>query len=77
MSTESPEAFEEVFWMTFGEDDNDTKEKFKNYVQLINQKYYKKRYLSKNNQNIRRLEFISKIFPHSKILITFRLRFES
>tara|TARA_B100001057_G_scaffold180789_1_gene181518 strand:- start:443 stop:1417 length:975 start_codon:yes stop_codon:yes gene_type:complete len=72
VSTESPEAFEEVFWMTFGEDDNDTKEKFKNYVQLINQKYYKKRYLSKNNQNIRRVEFISKIFPHSKILITFR-----
>ena len=72
VSTESPEAFEEVFWMTFDEDDKDTKEKFKNYVQLINQKYYKKRYLSKNNQNIRRPELISKIFPHSKILIPFR-----
>ncbi len=72
VSTESPEAFEEVFWMTFGEDDKDIKEKFKNYVQLINQKYNKKRYLSKNNQNIRRVEFISKIFPNSKILITFR-----
>jgi hypothetical protein len=72
VSTESPEAFEEVFWMTFDEEDKNTKEKFKNYVQLINQKYYKKRYLSKNNQNIRRLEYISKIFPHSKILIPFR-----
>ena len=39
----------------------DTKEKFKNYAQLINQKSQKKRYLSKNNQNIRRLELISKI----------------
>ena len=41
VSTESPEAFEEVFWMTFDESDKDTKEKFKNYVQLINQKYQK------------------------------------
>jgi hypothetical protein len=72
VSTESPEAFEEVFWMTFDEDGKDTKEKFKNYVQLINHKYYKKRYLSKNNQNIRRVKLISKIFPHSKILIPFR-----
>ena len=72
VSTESPEAFEEVFWMTFDEGDKDTKDKFKNYVQLINNKYQKKRYLSKNNQNIRRVEFISKIFPYSKILIPFR-----
>jgi hypothetical protein len=72
VSTESPEAFEEVFWMTFNENDKDIKEKFKNYVQLISKKYSKKRYLSKNNQNIRRVEFISKTFPHSKILIPFR-----
>jgi hypothetical protein len=72
VSTESPEAFEEVFWMTFDEGDKDTQEKFKNYVQLINHKYQKKRYLSKNNQNIKRLELISKTFPHSKILIPFR-----
>jgi hypothetical protein len=72
VSAESPEAFEEVFWMTFDEDDKDTKEKFKNYVQLINQKYNKERYLSKNNQNIRRLELISNTFPNSKILIPFR-----
>ncbi len=72
VSTESPEAFEEVFWMTFTEIDKDTKEKFKNYVRLITHKYQKKRYLSKNNQNIRRVKLISKIFPHSKILIPFR-----
>ena len=72
VSTESPEAFEEVFWMTFDESQKDTKEKFKNYAQLINHKYHKKRYLSKNNQNIRRLGLISMIFPDSKILIPYR-----
>ena len=72
VSFESPEAFEEVFWMTFAEDDTDTKENFKNYVQLINLRYQKKRYLSKNNQNIRRINLISSTFPNSKILIPFR-----
>ena len=72
VSIESPEAFEEVFWMTFAEDGKDTKEKFKNYVLHINHKYRKNRYLSKNNQNIRRIDLISKIFPNSKILIPFR-----
>ena len=72
VSIESPEAFEEVFWNTFDEYDGSIKEKFRNYVRLINQKYKKKRYLSKNNQNIRRLELISSTFPNSKILIPFR-----
>ena len=35
VSTDSPEAFEEVFWMTFDKGDKDTQEKFKNYVQLM------------------------------------------
>lgn len=72
ISLESPEAFEEVFWMTFNENDKDAQEKFKTYLQLVNKKYQKERYLSKNNQNIRRLELISNIFPGSKILIPFR-----
>ena len=72
VSIESPEAFEEVFWMTFDDEENESIEKFKSYVQLINHKYQKERYLSKNNQNIRRLELISKIFPNSKILVPFR-----
>ena len=72
VSTESPEAFEEVFWNTFDQYDERIKEKFNNYVRLINQKYKKKRYLSKNNQNIRRLKLISNTFPNSKILIPFR-----
>ena len=72
VSSASPEAFEEVFWMTFDESDLNTKEKFKLYVELINRKYQKNRYLSKNNQNIRRLELISDVFPKSQILIPFR-----
>jgi hypothetical protein len=72
VSSESPEAFEEVFWMTFHQDEKNTEEKFKHYVQLINQRYKKKRYLSKNNQNIRRLELISNTFPNSTIIIPFR-----
>lgn len=72
VSSTSPEAFEEVFWMTFDEHDETTKEKFKLYVELINHKYQKNRYLSKNNQNIRRLKLISDMFPDSQILIPFR-----
>jgi len=72
ISIESPEAFEEVFWMTFSESDNDAQEKFRTYVQIINKKYQKNRYLSKNNQNIRRLDLISETFTKSYILIPFR-----
>ena len=72
VSLTSPEAFEEVFWMTFDERDDTTKEKFKLYVELINRKYQKKRYLSKNNQNIKRLELISDMFQGSQILVPFR-----
>ena len=67
-----PEAFEEVFWMTFNENDEEAQEKFKTHLQLINKKHQKERYLSKNNQNIRRLELISSTFPESKILIPYR-----
>ena len=72
VSSESPEAFEEVFWKTFSESNSESKEKFKTYIQLITHKYKKKRYLSKNNQNIKRLDLILDIFPNSKILIPYR-----
>ena len=71
VSKESPEAFEEVFWKTF-EDDEELKEKFRIYISNIVFKYKKQRYLSKNNQNIRRIELISSIFTKSKILVPFR-----
>ena len=72
VSTESPEAFEEVFWKTFAEDDDELEEKFRVYVGNIVHKYKKERYLSKNNQNIKRVELINSIFTQSKILIPFR-----
>jgi len=58
--------------MTFDENNHENLEKFKNFIHRINHRYQKGRYLSKNNQNIKRLELISTIFPNSKILIPFR-----
>lgn len=72
ISTESPEAFEEVFWKTFDSKSNESIRKFKIFVQLITLKYNKTRYLSKNNQNIKRLELISNIYPSSIIFIPYR-----
>ena len=72
VSKESPEAFEEVFWKTFAKDNDELEEKFRFYVGNIVHKYKKGRYLSKNNQNIKRVELISSIFTKSKILIPFR-----
>ena len=65
----SPEAFEEVFWDTF---DDRNIEEFKNYVDLILRRYKKTKYLSKNNQNIKRIGTIRNLYPNSKILIPFR-----
>ena len=73
VSAESPEAFEEVFWKTFAEEEYvELEDKFRVYVGNIIRKCNKERYLSKNNQNIKRIELISSIFPQSKILIPFR-----
>ena len=72
VSTNSPEAFEEVFWKTFADDLKIREEFFIKFIALILKKNNKTRYLSKNNQNIRRLVLISEIFPRSKILIPFR-----
>ena len=72
VATNSPEAFEEVFWKTFDDISKNHRELFSNFVSLILKKNHKTRYLSKNNQNIRRLKVISEYFPRSKILIPFR-----
>ena len=73
VSTESPEAFEEVFWKTFSNEEfEELEEKFSTYLRNILYKYKKERYLSKNNQNIKRVELIISIFSNSKILIPFR-----
>ena len=68
----SPEAFEEVFWKIFDQDDKRSQVLFKKFIFLILKKSNKNRYISKNNQNINRLDFLIKVFPNSKILIPFR-----
>ena len=73
VSAESPEAFEEVFWKTFSyEKEEELEDKFKIYVSNIIKKYKKRRYLSKNNQNIKRINLIISFFSNSKIFIPFR-----
>ena len=73
VTTESPEAFEEVFWKTFAEEEyEELEDKFRVYVRSIIHKYKKERYLSKNNQNIRRINLITSIFSNSVVFIPFR-----
>tara|TARA_B100000686_G_C16788004_1_gene976559 strand:- start:2463 stop:3425 length:963 start_codon:yes stop_codon:yes gene_type:complete len=69
-SIQSPEAFEEVFWKTFGNDE--FLQLYREYVSLILHKYQKDRYLCKNNYNYKRIELLNAIFPQSKILVPFR-----
>lgn len=72
ISKSSPEAFEEVFWSTFENNKTMIEDKFISFVGSILKINNKKKYLSKNNQNIRRLRLIRKIFPKSYIFVTFR-----
>jgi len=73
ISVKSPEAFEEVFWATFKRDsDKEIRIKFKSFISQVISKERKHRYLSKNNQNVKRSEILDVIFPKSKKLVTFR-----
>ncbi|WP_133511906.1 sulfotransferase [Candidatus Thiosymbion oneisti] len=81
---DSPEALEEVFWRVFGGDyiredrlvsvqlADESVAAFRVYVDLINQRYNKTRYLSKNNNNVLRLAGLPSIFPNAIILVPFR-----
>jgi len=85
INIDSPEALEEVFWRVklhknyiFSNRlidhvaDEFTINEFRNFISLILYKYKKNFYLSKNNNNILRLESIIKAFPNCLILIPFR-----
>ena len=72
IDADSPEAFEEVFWNTFDQNKFDTIIEFTNFMRLICIKNNKRRYLSKNNQNIRRINILKDKYPYSKIIIPFR-----
>ena len=85
---DSPEAFEEVFWRTFyGGDyiegaclsyqrlDSCACDKFRRYVASViasSKAVGGKRYLSKNNNNLLRLEGLRKSFPNAAVIIPFR-----
>jgi len=85
---DSPEAFEEIFWRVFyGKNyirddrltehyvDADLSRKFKNYIGNVlgaGTSGDKKRYLSKNNNNILRIDYLQKAFPEAHIVVPFR-----
>ncbi len=82
---DSPEAFDEVFWRVFAGDEYIAKhclrphtpephiiEQFKAYIGGIIGNNSKGRYLSKNNNNILRLQALHQAFPDATILIPFR-----
>ncbi|CCK79592.1 conserved uncharacterized protein [Desulfobacula toluolica Tol2] len=82
---DSPEALEEVFWRTFcGSDyirqdclipmtaDLKILDKFNSFIGLILKNDTDNCYLSKNNNNILRLNSIIKAFPNALIIIPFR-----
>ena len=82
---DSPEQLEEAFWklkddkLYIGKNElksyqvkTDIIEEYKKFINLVLIKYKKDNYLTKNNNNILRLDSLRKAFPFSLILITFR-----
>jgi len=67
---QSPEAFDEVFFQTFENDE--IEENLKTLISLVLKKYDKKLYLSKNNNNYKRFKLIQSIFPQAKFVVPFR-----
>ncbi len=88
VSFDSPEAFEEVFWLTFcGEDyikpakltthhvSDEVLTSYRNYTAAIvgsRSPDLSLRYLCKNNNNILRIDALVRAFPAARILIAFR-----
>ena len=82
-SITSPEAFEEVFWKSQTNLESKNKllknnynekaiENFKNYLFLVSLKDKKKIYLSKNNNNVERINILSDHLENKFIFILFR-----
>ena len=82
---DSPEALEEVFWRVhcgpeYIRDDRlapmagspETDADFADYVALLLHGSGAERYLSKNNNNILRLDTLARVFPNATIIIPFR-----
>jgi len=70
INLKSPEAFDDVFFQTF--DKNEIQENLSIFISFILERYKKKRYLSKNNNNFKRIDLLHSIFPNAKFVIPFR-----
>lgn len=82
---DTPEAIEEVFWRAFegdryiekaglvpGTPERETLENFQLFVRLVQLRYGRARYLSKNNNNVLRLPGLVSAFPDAVIIHPFR-----
>ncbi len=85
INTDSPEAFEEVFWKIMLREkyikrdiicehklNSEIIEEFKTFKELVCQSKKKNNYISKNNNNILRIGEIGNNFKDSKCIIMFR-----
>lgn len=66
----TPESFDEVFFSTF--ENEEIKNEFLNYLNLILIQKNSKRYLSKNNLNYKKINLIQSLLNKSIFLIPFR-----
>jgi Sulfotransferase family len=89
VEADSPESLDEIFWRVFDgssyvgrtqllphEPDEDVLTRYRDYVGAILASGTADRYLSKNNNNILRLQSLQRIFPNAYFLIPFRHPFE-
>jgi len=65
----SPESFDEIF---FNNNNNFIKSELNNFINLVLISQNKKRYLSKNNLNYKRINIITSLLPQSIFLIPIR-----
>ncbi len=67
---DSPEAFDEIFFNLF--DEEEISRELYNFINLVLNLNNKKRYLSKNNSNYKRIKLIQNLLPNSLFLIPIR-----
>ncbi len=69
---DSPEAFDEFFFINLSSEKKQNYNDFKEYIDLILHSQVKERYLSKNNSNYKRIIFLQSLLPKSIFLIPIR-----
>ncbi len=87
ITPDSPEAMEEIIWMSFFKNihdpsinnlltqddiDNDFTAFYRNNIKKVILNRNGKRYITKGNYNISRIEFLNSIFPDAKFVIAIR-----